>query len=409
MQTLGTPLSMLTLPGVVSASLGLALLPLLGCLTDGGSQPHRRKKPLVVGAFCVAVLGLTLTLGGTALHTWETAVAASSLRPQQHLSGKGSSIGSTTSKQNAVFSAPPRPLGELYGSASPVGQVNTTGAEDTAVLTTLHSGTEDPFGEEALPSPVPSAQVEHVATIRASRTTQREGLSRESNPSVRVAYPASLPFVQINAQANSHEGEAPLVYIIPGQVEELAVTSPGLSPFADGVGDWDGGNVEHFGNGSSRNLHTEVTGLATVDSSSVGVLTQMTHLNRLPVVGSESVSDVSPDNFTTPIRRMDVSRPPTLDSEEVEASTESTSAQFRGVHSKVLGLPVAALLAMAGFVFMDLGFDLTNSAVKTCMLTHSVPADHVSLLVTSVFMSALGGCVTSVSGLLDLSSLLPGV
>ena len=94
-----------------------------------------------------------------------------------------------------------------------------------------------------------------------------------------------------------------------------------------------------------------------------------------------------------------------------ESSTGPTTTDPTGVptRSQALGLPVAALLAMAGIVVMDMATDLTNSAVKTCMLTHSLPADHASLLVTGVFMSALGGCVISVSGLVHFSSLLPGV
>ena len=94
-----------------------------------------------------------------------------------------------------------------------------------------------------------------------------------------------------------------------------------------------------------------------------------------------------------------------------ESSTGSTTTDPIGTptRSQALGLPVAALLAMAGIVVTDMATDLTNSVVKTCMLTHSLPADHASLLVTGVFMSALGGCVTSVSGLVHFSSLLPGV
>ncbi|KAL8584572.1 hypothetical protein ACOMHN_002302 [Nucella lapillus] len=86
--------------------------------------------------------------------------------------------------------------------------------------------------------------------------------------------------------------------------------------------------------------------------------------------------------------------------------TNSTSGQ---VYNSILELPLPAKLSMAGFVFMDLGFDVTNSAVKTLMLTHSEPADHVSLLVTGVVMAALGGCTSSVSGLIDLGGVLPNL
>nr|KAG5704535.1 hypothetical protein BaRGS_003846 [Batillaria attramentaria] len=61
---------------------------------------------------------------------------------------------------------------------------------------------------------------------------------------------------------------------------------------------------------------------------------------------------------------------------------------------------------MVGFVFLDAGYDLSNSCVKTFVLAASPQAHHVSLLVLGVLMSAVGGCVTALTGLFDLGSIL---
>nr|KAG5698346.1 hypothetical protein BaRGS_010932 [Batillaria attramentaria] len=71
-----------------------------------------------------------------------------------------------------------------------------------------------------------------------------------------------------------------------------------------------------------------------------------------------------------------------------------------------IGLPLVALVAMAGFVLLDIGYDLSNASVKTYMLSVSHQADHVSLLVMGVLMSALGGCSTAATGLVDLTPIL---
>ena len=332
----------MTIPGVVSASLSMGFLLLLGRLADGGSQPHRRKKPVVVGVFCLAVLGLGLMFGGAALHVWETAPP----RPQQHQSATGQPIGPATSPsprpqhhQSATTrpigpatSPSPRPLHDLP-RATPgfVETVSSADTEDSGLLTVARPGLEEPANERTLSASLNSSQADVVTTVLRSAAVPPQGSSRESGPGESVpsspsAHPATLRSARIDAQGEQRE-TTPLMHVTSGQSE----------------------------------------GTATAGSST-------------PASGRES------------------STGPT--------TTDPTGAPTR---SQALGLPVAALLAMAGIVVTDLAFDLTNSAVKTCMLTHSLPADHASLLVTGVFMSALGGCVTSVSGLLHLSSLLPGV
>ena len=332
---------MMTIPGIVSASLSMGFLPLLGCLADGGSQPHRRKKPAVVGVFCVAVLGLGLMFGGAALHVWETApprpqhhqsatarpigpATSPSPRPQQHQSATGLPIGPATSPSPRLHDLPRATTGFVE-------TVSSADTEDSALLTEARPGLEDPANERTLSASLNSSQADVVTTVLRSAAVRPQGSSRDSGPGEPVpsapsAHPATLRSARTNVRGEQRE-TTPLIHVTSGQSE----------------------------------------GTATAGSST-------------PDSGHES-------------------------------STGPTTTDATGVptRSQALGLPVAALLAMAGIVVMDMATDLTNSAVKTCMLTHSLPADHASLLVTGVFMSALGGCVTSVSGLVHFSSLLPGV
>ena len=299
----------------------MGFLPLLGRLADGGSQPHRRKKPAVVGVFCLAVLGLGLMFGSAALHVWETAPP----RPQHHQSATGQPNRTATSLS-------PRPLHDLPRATTGfVETVSSADTEDSGLLTEARPGLEDPANQRTLSASLNPSQADVVTTVLRSAAVRPQGSSRQSGPGEPVpsapsAHPATLRSARINARGEQRE-TTPLIHVTSGQSE----------------------------------------GTATAGSS-------------------------TPDSG-------------------LESSTGPTTTDATGVptRSQALGLPVAALLAMAGVVVSDLAFDLTNSAVKTCMLTHSLPADHASLLVTGVFMSALGGCVTSVSGLVQFSSLLPGV
>ncbi|KAL8600449.1 hypothetical protein ACOMHN_010154 [Nucella lapillus] len=70
LQTLGVPVSSVTLPGCLSGLLCLVGLPLLGYLSDGGSGPQGRKKPAVAVSALVFIAGFSLVISGCALHTW---------------------------------------------------------------------------------------------------------------------------------------------------------------------------------------------------------------------------------------------------------------------------------------------------------------------------------------------------
>lgn len=215
-QALGTPVYLLTLPGVVAAITALVLVPVMGWIADGGSQPYQRKKPVSLAAFCMGFLGMSFNLSAAIL-------AASKSPLHSPATNWSSSTEDPVTNASKLFSAlTPLPLNGSY------------------LLTGFNA-----FGTE------------------------------------------------------------------PDDVSDLAsiTTQITVSPAAHGFSD----------------------------------------------------------------------------------------------------LPLPAVLSMMGFIVMDLAFDLTNSAVKALMLTHSSPADHVSLLVTGVVIAALGGCSTSVSGLVDLGSVFPGI
>ena len=70
LQTLGVPVSLVTVPGCLSGSLALVGLSLLGRVSDGGSHPHRRKKPAVVMSALLFMAGHALVASGCATHMW---------------------------------------------------------------------------------------------------------------------------------------------------------------------------------------------------------------------------------------------------------------------------------------------------------------------------------------------------
>ncbi|KAK7483059.1 hypothetical protein BaRGS_00025722 [Batillaria attramentaria] len=65
------------------------------------------------------------------------------------------------------------------------------------------------------------------------------------------------------------------------------------------------------------------------------------------------------------------------------------------------------ILAMAGFTLSDHGYDLSISTFRAYMLSVTPPHQQASVLVLSPLMSALGGCVTSAIGYLDLAAMFP--
>nr|KAG5704536.1 hypothetical protein BaRGS_003847 [Batillaria attramentaria] len=114
LQALGVPVSMETLSGIFSGSLALATLPMLGWLSDGGSNPNGRKKPAVVASVSVYVVGTLLIVSGCALHMWGgadlTQVTEHQFSVTQH-----TSIGPSTSSALPTSIDTTRPVARIYG------------------------------------------------------------------------------------------------------------------------------------------------------------------------------------------------------------------------------------------------------------------------------------------------------
>lgn len=257
LQTLGVPVSMVTIPGCLSGSLALVGLNVLGKISDGGDHPHRRKKPAVVMSTLLFATGLSLVASGCALHMWGT-----------------------------------RSL-----------QADT--ADPT--FPTLNFG---PSLDEMTPSGLPW------------------GASAASEPS-------RLP--------PQHTSGTPFDGTVPS----------GLS--------W---------------------GASAADPKPF-------HL--LPRYASRTDTDVITYMMTT-----------SQDEAEVRLSTvDGWIADPLG-----LGIPLSGLLSMLGFVFLDMGNDFTNSSLKSFVFASTAKEQHVSLLVVGVVMSAAGGCVAAVLGLIGVGALL---
>lgn len=277
--------------------MALTLVPLLGCLADGGSQPQHRKKPIVVVAFLIALAGLSFILSGAMLHAWRN--------PLPIAKGSPSGLNASGTRSSVV-------------NQSGVG-LDSLGNEDEAWRGN------------------PAVNYSEAAVF---------------------ASPTAIAIGRSNASINA------------GTFHAFATS------FVD----------------SSEGFNQNATGI-TLSWEDVG----QEGSTDLKPQKQEAASDVEPSRP----RESVFTEAPTSPSHQNQAVADS-SFDF-------LGLPIPALLGMAGFVLIDCGFDVTNVAVKSYMLTHCGPADHVSLLVTGVFMSALGGVATSVAGLVDLATLLPDV
>ncbi|KAK7502756.1 hypothetical protein BaRGS_00006006 [Batillaria attramentaria] len=72
----------------------------------------------------------------------------------------------------------------------------------------------------------------------------------------------------------------------------------------------------------------------------------------------------------------------------------------------VFNLPTTAVLGLIGFILFDVGYDCNTASVRSCVLACSPRQHHISLLAQALGMAALGGCITCVLGLFDLSPLL---
>lgn len=68
LQTLGMPLSLVSLTGLVAGPSAMVLLPFLGWLTDRGSNPQRRKTGAIIFAAVLVITGMACLLMANVLH-----------------------------------------------------------------------------------------------------------------------------------------------------------------------------------------------------------------------------------------------------------------------------------------------------------------------------------------------------
>ncbi|CAL1538587.1 unnamed protein product [Lymnaea stagnalis] len=65
-----------------------------------------------------------------------------------------------------------------------------------------------------------------------------------------------------------------------------------------------------------------------------------------------------------------------------------------------------AILAMVGYALIDCGYDSSNCFLKTFALASTPPEDHSNIIVRSILVSSLGGCLIAVLGSVGLGNLL---
>lgn len=65
-----------------------------------------------------------------------------------------------------------------------------------------------------------------------------------------------------------------------------------------------------------------------------------------------------------------------------------------------------AILAMVGYAMIDCGYDSSNCFLKTFALSSSPPEDHSNIIVRSILISSMGGCLVAVLGSVGLGDLL---
>ncbi|XP_059151795.1 uncharacterized protein LOC131938013 [Physella acuta] len=70
------------------------------------------------------------------------------------------------------------------------------------------------------------------------------------------------------------------------------------------------------------------------------------------------------------------------------------------------GIFFYAVLAMLGYSLTDCGYDASICFLKTFSLSSAPPEEHSSIIVRSIFISSIGGCVIAVLGSVGLGEML---
>ncbi|PVD21093.1 hypothetical protein C0Q70_19259 [Pomacea canaliculata] len=125
----------------------------------------------------------------------------------------------------------------------------------------------------------------------------------------------------------------------------------------------------------------------------------------LPTVGRYNINDHVPDAL--PISgsgSTNLSVP--LSAEVINSSTYANSTQTID-SSNTNFISALGILGILGFTVADHGYDSSSSTTKAYILAVTPPSQHSSLLVTATLGGAIGGCITSMLGFVELSGIFP--
>ncbi|KAK7483060.1 hypothetical protein BaRGS_00025723, partial [Batillaria attramentaria] len=132
---------------------------------------------------------------------------------------------------------------------------------------------------------------------------------------------------------------------------------------------------------------------------------------RLPLrTGSSLPSFETSDGVTTAIQYNNTTISGRYDemlAGMLQNSTPLGNNSGRGLDEAGQDVPPLGILGVVGFTLADHGYDSSFSTLKAYMLAVTPPSQHDSILVMATLLGAVGGCLTSLLGFLDLTSVFP--
>ncbi|XP_076470473.1 uncharacterized protein LOC143300583 [Babylonia areolata] len=408
LQTLGVPVTSVTLPGCLSGSMALVGLPLLGCLSDRGSNPHGRKKPAVIFSALVFLAGFSLVISGCGLHTWlgpgarevgggqenASVIPPSSFFPEDSPTGDRLERTATPSVTGSSFTTTPSLTASSLAqpaSFTTTPSLTASSLAQPASFTTTPSLTASSLAQPASFTTTPSLTASSLAQPASFTTTPSLTASSLAQPASFTTTP-SLTASSL-AQPASFTTTPSLTASSLAQPASFT-TTPSLT----------------------ASSLAQPASFTTTPSLTASSLAQPASFTAVPTAARQ-LRDDGPVSEETPPgapSALDWGSGPTwvtppLADESLrgpEEDKEDPSLPDWMADPLGLAIPLAGVLAILGFAFIDMGNDLNNSSQKSFVLGCTRPAQHVSLLVVGVQMSALGGCVAAILGVTDLASYL---
>ena len=110
-------------------------------------------------------------------------------------------------------------------------------------------------------------------------------------------------------------------------------------------------------------------------------------------------------NVTAAGNVLDEGRGAAVENDTSAGSTAGEGGAWRGM----LHVPVVGALGIAGFVLGDHGYDSSMATTRAYMVAVMPPHAHDQVFVSTTLLGAVGGCLTSLLGFTDLSSLFPAL